>query len=136
MTAELVVELDDPLELAPDRSDPLLQLARALLHRESTDAERYDLEIREERVRRSRDHLAFGTVRAQVGLPFLFAQHEVVVDGFRWDVHDRKVDRSIGGRDVPTDRVAMPPDPLQERTPLPAAGHVGDGIGAGGLGLL
>src|SRR6266542_1207037 len=49
---ELIVQADEVLELAADLRDPLLQLARALLHGEPADAERDDLKVREQRVRR------------------------------------------------------------------------------------
>src|SRR5205814_9670013 len=121
MAAELIVKLDEPLELTAHRRDALLQLTRALLHREPANAKRDDLEICEERVRRRRDHLALGTVRAQVRLPFLLAQHEVVVDGFRRYVHHGKVDRPVRRRDVPSDRIDMPAHLLKERALLRAA---------------
>ncbi len=67
------MELNESLELTAHRRDALLQLARSLLHREPAHSERNDLQIGEERVRRSWDDLAVGTVRAQVRFPLLFA---------------------------------------------------------------
>ena len=64
MAAELVVKLDESFELASDGRDPLLELPRALLHRQAANTERDDLEVREERVRRSGDDFALRTVRA------------------------------------------------------------------------
>ena len=115
------MELDEPLELTPDGRDPLLQLAGPLLHREPANTESDDLEVREKRVRGRRDHLALGTVGAKVGLTVLLAQHEVVVDRLRRDVHHREVDRPIRRRHVPPDRVDVSPHLLQERALLRAA---------------
>ena len=121
MAAELIVQVDESLELAADRADALLQLTRALLHGEPPDPEGDDLQIGEQRVRRRGDHVALRAVRGEVHFAFLLAQHDVVVHGFRGDVHQGKVDRPIGGRDITRDRVDVTPNLLQERAPLRAS---------------
>src|SRR5207248_3494439 len=81
MPAELIVQLDETLELAAYSGDPLLQLARALLHRQTAHTERDDLQVREQGVRRRRYHMTPGAIRREIRLSLILAQHDVVEDG-------------------------------------------------------
>src|SRR3990170_3719255 len=93
MRSQLVVQTHETLELATDLRDALLKLARSLLHRETSDAERDDLEVREERVRRRRDHVPLLAIRAEIRLAVRgLTRHDLVVDRFGRQVHEAVID--------------------------------------------
>src|SRR5712692_3724846 len=115
--AELIVQLDESLELAADLRDALLEIARALLHRETAQSERDDLEVREQRVGGRRDDVVLGAVREQVRLVGRgVVDRELVIDRLRRQIHEREIDGPVLGGYVALHRVDVTSHLLQERS--------------------